>query len=336
MNIKIPLVTIALSIYKVEKFLPKCIDSIISQTFKNLEIILVDDGSPDNCGLIADEYAAKDKRIKVIHQINMGLGGGRNTGIENATGDFIIFVDSDDYLAPDFVEYLLGIYDITHADIVISKNCFTTINMSQIKTETVEIYSAEKASKEFFYPRLKLGARNKMYKMSLLTNNNLRFIPELKTGEGLQFITHAAYYTNIVGVGNRKVYIYRLNNSGSATTKANVQRQVIGSLEAMEYIREHLTIESEGVKKAFRWHLWNCYHYCLRQIIDYGSQVEYNELYKECIYKLRSGFKDVFFAELPTKHRLIVIGMLVSPVFTTKFLNIKKWYRLRIDKSKKC
>ena len=93
-----PLVTIVVPIYNVEKYLTRCVDSIINQTYQNLEIILVDDGSPDNCPRICDEYAKKDHRIKVIHKINAGLGMARNTGIENATGKYICFFDSDDYI----------------------------------------------------------------------------------------------------------------------------------------------------------------------------------------------------------------------------------------------
>lgn len=333
MNDKFPLVSVALSIYNVEAYLPKCLDSIINQTYQNLEIILVNDGSPDNSAKIIDSYALKDKRIKVIPQNNMGLGGGRNTGIDNATGDFITFVDSDDYLAPDFIEYMLDLESKTNADIVISKNCFTTVNMKQVEQETVEIFSSEEATKEFFYPNIRLGAWNKMYRMDFLVKNNLRFVPALKTGEGLQFITNAASYVDKVGVGNRKVYVYRLNNTGSATTKANVERQGIGSLETMEYIRQHLPITSKDVERAYRWHLWNCYRYCLRQIVDSNTKRQYPDLYKKCIGKLRAGFFDAFIAEVPLKQRLIATSMLINPVITIRLLNINKWYQLRVDKS---
>lgn len=93
-----PLLSVIIPVYKVEKYLRQCVDSVINQTYKNLEIILVDDGSPDNCGKICDEYAEKDKRVKVIHQLNKGLSGARNTGTEQASGEYIAFVDSDDWL----------------------------------------------------------------------------------------------------------------------------------------------------------------------------------------------------------------------------------------------
>lgn len=95
------LISVIVPVYNVEKYLRKCVDSIIAQTYTNLELILVDDGSPDNCGKICDEYAAKDSRIKVIHQKNGGLSAARNAGLDIATGDYIGFVDSDDYIEPE-------------------------------------------------------------------------------------------------------------------------------------------------------------------------------------------------------------------------------------------
>lgn len=97
-------VTVVIPIYNVEKYLNRCIKSVVNQTYKNLEIILVDDGSPDNCPALCDEWAKKDNRIKVVHKENEGLGYARNTGIENATGEYICFFDSDDYIALNTIE----------------------------------------------------------------------------------------------------------------------------------------------------------------------------------------------------------------------------------------
>lgn len=101
-----PLISIIVPVYKVESYLHKCVDSILSQTYTHLEIFLVDDGSPDNCGKICDEYAQKDKRIKVIHKKNGGLSDARNVAIDVAKGEYITFVDSDDFVASDYVETL--------------------------------------------------------------------------------------------------------------------------------------------------------------------------------------------------------------------------------------
>lgn len=96
-----PLISVVVPVYGVEKYLPKCVDSILNQTYQNLEIILVDDGSPDNCGRICDSYAEKDSRIRVIHQKNGGLSAARNAGVAVAKGEYISFIDSDDYISPN-------------------------------------------------------------------------------------------------------------------------------------------------------------------------------------------------------------------------------------------
>ena len=111
-------ISIVVPVYKVEKYLKKCVNSLINQTYKNLEIILVDDGSPDNSGMICDEFLELDKRVKVLHKENGGLSDARNEGIKLATGDFILFVDSDDYLELDGCQNLVDVIKNTKADVV--------------------------------------------------------------------------------------------------------------------------------------------------------------------------------------------------------------------------
>ena len=96
-----PKISVIVPVYKVEKFLDRCVESIVGQTYENLEIILVDDGSPDNCPSMCDKWAEKDSRIKVIHKENGGVSSARNAALYAATGDFIGFVDSDDWIEPD-------------------------------------------------------------------------------------------------------------------------------------------------------------------------------------------------------------------------------------------
>ncbi len=118
-NIKNPLVSIVVPIYKSEKYLEDCIQSILGQTYQNLEIFLVDDGSPDGCGKICDEYAAKDSRIFVIHKSNGGLSSARNAALAKMNGDYVAFVDGDDEIAPDMITYLLGAVQRYEAQIAV-------------------------------------------------------------------------------------------------------------------------------------------------------------------------------------------------------------------------
>ncbi|WP_342042982.1 glycosyltransferase [Bacillus sp. OTU2372] len=112
-----PKISVIIPVYKVEKFLPRCIESIIKQTYKNLEIILVNDGSPDKCGEICDYYAMKDSRIKVIHKENGGLSDARNVGLDNTTGEYISLIDSDDFIHVKFYEILMELILKNDADI---------------------------------------------------------------------------------------------------------------------------------------------------------------------------------------------------------------------------
>ena len=114
------MISVIVPIYNVEEYLPACIESILNQTYRDLEILLIDDGSTDNSGKICDEYAEKDKRCIVIHQQNKGLSGARNTGLDNAKGEYISFIDGDDYIHPQMLEILYeallkGDYDFSMA-----------------------------------------------------------------------------------------------------------------------------------------------------------------------------------------------------------------------------
>ena len=119
-------VSVIVPIYNVEPYLKRAVDSICNQTYSNLEIILVDDGSPDNCGKICDEYAALDARIKVIHKENGGLSDARNAGLDVAGGEYIAFVDSDDYIAADYVAVLLDALQKNDADVAMCSYALTS------------------------------------------------------------------------------------------------------------------------------------------------------------------------------------------------------------------
>lgn len=142
---KMPLVSVVVPIYNVELYLKECVDSILSQTYKNIEVILVDDESPDLCGKICDDYAALDGRIKVVHKKNGGLSDARNAGMKVATGDLITFVDSDDYISKEFVKILFDAMSENNSDIAIAnmkrtsrrndKNTVIDWKVSSYKTE---------------------------------------------------------------------------------------------------------------------------------------------------------------------------------------------------------
>ncbi|MBQ2407313.1 MAG: glycosyltransferase [Lachnospiraceae bacterium] len=126
-------ISVIIPVYNAEKYLKRCIESVINQTYKNLEIIMVDDGSKDNSGSMCDEYAAKDNRIKVIHKQNSGVSDTRNTGLDNVTGDMIAFVDSDDYIVSDFFEKLYSLKGKENAHIAMCN--FSRFSKDIVKEE---------------------------------------------------------------------------------------------------------------------------------------------------------------------------------------------------------
>ena len=154
MEIKKGLVSIIIPIYNVEKYLNGCIESVVKQTYTNLEIILIDDGSPDNCPQICDEWAKKDQRIKVIHKENGGQGIARNTGIENATGEFVCFLDSDDYLDLTTIEKAYALAKKECAEIVVYGLKSVNQNGELIKSFTPcpekTVFKDEEVLNEFF------------------------------------------------------------------------------------------------------------------------------------------------------------------------------------------
>ena len=164
------LISIVVPIYKVEKYINKCLNSILNQTYKNLQIILVDDGSPDNCGKICDEYEKKDKRIQVIHKQNGGLSDARNVGIAEAKGEFIGFVDSDDYIEPTMFEDLLNLVKENNADVAIC-NFYEVKDDKKIMKNNcndVEIYNKMEILKEILLDKkIQSYAWNKLYKKAL-------------------------------------------------------------------------------------------------------------------------------------------------------------------------
>ena len=168
------LISVIMPVYKTEEsHLRKAIESVINQSYRELEIVLVDDGSPDNSGEICDTYASKDDRISVIHKKNGGTCEARNYGLSVCTGDFIMIIDGDDWLENDCVEYMVKLIKQTNSDMAYSDHVFTTRDRKQIEKDCIETWSPGKAAAMIVYPYMPLGPWNKIYRKSLLDENNI-------------------------------------------------------------------------------------------------------------------------------------------------------------------
>jgi glycosyltransferase involved in cell wall biosynthesis len=166
-----PKVSIVVPIYKVEKFISRCIDSIINQTYKDIEIILVDDGSPDNCGKIADDYAVEDNRIRVIHKQNGGLSDARNIGTAEAKGKYIFYLDSDDYLEPDTLSRMVDIAVYKNCDLVVANYYYTYDDHEDLylsDTECMELFDNYNGLKQLVCGNIQNFAWGKLYRTDIV------------------------------------------------------------------------------------------------------------------------------------------------------------------------
>lgn len=250
------LVSVIVPVYNVEKYLSDCIDSIINQTYKNIEVILVDDGSPDGSGKIADDYAERDKRVKVIHKENGGVASARNVGIRNAKGAFITFVDSDDWIATDYIEYLLKLQKINDADMSMAPCMFKSKHEKQ-SNDNIRTLTPSKAAALLLSPNADVGSYSKLYRKSWLIANGLYQNESLFSGEGLHYMVTAAEHANCVTVSDRKIYYYRKNVAESATTKFNIKMYTNNEL-SLDIIEKDKIVNDEefdAMLNLFRIHL---------------------------------------------------------------------------------
>ena len=222
--------SIIVPVYNVEKYLPKCLESLIKQTLKDIEIICVNDGSMDNSLAILKEFASKDSRIRIIDNQHQGVAKTRNTGIEQSTGEYIGFVDSDDYIDIDFFEKLYNSATKSNSDIAIAsilkhKNFFNIYNAKYTKEETAitiqdKIKLCEDKKHFFFY------AWNKIYHSGFIKENNIKF-SEGQIYEDVMFAIKALYYSNkIISVyGTKYHYIEHENSLTKSKDKTGEKEQ---------------------------------------------------------------------------------------------------------------
>lgn len=180
-----PELSIIVPVYKVEPYLRRCIDSILAQTFRDFELILIDDGSPDNCGAICDEYAAKDSRIIVIHQKNQGVSAARNAGLDIAKGTYLGFVDSDDWIEPEMYETMIATAKEKQVDVVACSCRMWDENGNTLGVELDKTgeYVGDELLSTIFVPPFNMGhvCWNKLYKTKVI--QDCRFIQNVPIGE---------------------------------------------------------------------------------------------------------------------------------------------------------
>lgn len=241
-------VSVVVPCYKVENYLAKCVDSILAQTYHNLEVILVNDGSPDRCGEICDAYAEKDPRVRVIHQTNQGLSQARNSGLEIATGDFILFVDSDDWIHESLVERLHRIASDGSADLAVS-NLFRAESESvpepSVDHQVLDLSQSE-AIQQVIRPDFgsMVSSCGKLYRKRLL--EEIRFPPGRIHEDA--FTTYKVILRcNRIVATTAALYYYRLRPGSIMRSPFSVS----GRLDLIDALTERSkTLRSRGMKSS--------------------------------------------------------------------------------------
>ena len=267
-------VSIIIPIYNVEKFLDKCVQSAINQTLRDIEIILVDDESPDSCPQMCDEYAKTDSRIKVVHKKNGGLGFARNSGLEVATGEYVTFLDSDDFVDLYTYEHLYNIAKAEHLDAVYYKfkrfvnedevketevcNEITKYENENVKELMLDIIASEPTAKVDH--KIHCSSCTAMYRFEIIKKNNVRFHSERELiSEDLIFNLDFLKHTYKVAFYNGTHYHYRVNPT-SLTSTIRTDR-IEKNFILYEYIDKHIEFwelkKSKGQERNARFFIGN-------------------------------------------------------------------------------
>lgn len=226
--------SVIIPVYNSERYLKQCIDSVMDRAVADFELLLINDGSTDDSGKICEEYAQRDKRIKVFHQTNAGVSCARNKGIENASGDWISFVDSDDYVSGNYFD---GISEATKTDWVLLNLKVENPNLTNLSlTFDNKEYTKEVFLNTFYlYPHFP-GPCAKFYKSALIRDNNIKFNPELKFGEDALFNLSYLNCCNSFATSDSGTYIYIDSSQGLSKLNSDFKNDTILFEEIMNVL----------------------------------------------------------------------------------------------------
>lgn len=304
-------VSFIVPVYNVEKYITKCVDSVINQQHRKLEIILVDDGSKDKSGAIIDELEKKDNRIRVIHQMNKGVSSARNIGLENAKGEYILFVDADDYIEPDYTTYFIKLVVDNSCEIGMNLNCYDIMNQSQICIDEMKRITVEEAINNIYLEKINVAVWNKIYKRSFLYEHRLRFNTEFWFGEGMLFNVECLQFVNYVAIGKRRVY-RQFYNPESAMRKFDLESNYCG-IRSLEKQKEIWKINTPEIEKAWKYHYKRFSMSILNGLVKTNNTHKYEQEYKKCKRSLRKDLILPLTVDIPIKQKLVFVVAAISP-----------------------
>lgn len=312
-------VSVIVPVYNVEQYLDACLDSIDAQTYKDFELILVDDGSPDKCGEMCDAYAKEHPNTKVIHQENMGLSEARNQGVKIAEGEYVTFIDSDDYIAPDYVEYLLQLMEKYEADVAIANNVKFFDGQTPIITQRAEMdvsATPGQALSKMCYGEYSICAWGKMYKRFLVEKYPY---PKGALYEDLATTYKIVGDSKKIAYGNKVVYYWR-QRAGSITRENITERHFFGitaTKQMLEYIEQNYP---EAIPAAE--------NRCATKIIDNAYRIVMSNKDKVMFRRTRAEIKPFVGSILKNKRSSFAVKLRTATLWLgyTPFLLISKVY----------
>ncbi len=316
------LISIIIPVYNAEYWLEECLNSVINQTYANLEIILVDDGSSDNSGRICDEYATKDKRIKVIHTENRGVSSARNTGLDLAQGDYVSFIDSDDFVDKDYIFAMHQKSIETNAGLVFCHySKFVEGKTIPIDEKIPELINVNIKDDNFLYfihrffnfnQSIFGGTWRVLFKENIL--HTIKFVPDIKVSEDLLFLLHVILKAKRIASVKEHLYFYRqTNHSVTSKYKKNFLSSQLSLYRELKKIFDAFdNVQSKQIFETYSCLL--CY-YLFSNEVKFKQQNRRNnikEIRESALYKhfcLKNGLK---IYGLKNKLKFLIIWMLVK------------------------
>ncbi|MGN0527797.1 MAG: glycosyltransferase family 2 protein [Eubacterium sp.] len=305
------LISVIIPVYKVEKYLDRCVESIVNQTYKNLEIILVDDGSPDNCPALCDEWAEKDRRIKVIHKENGGVSSARNAGVEGAKGDYIAFVDSDDYIEQGAYEFMINSAVKDDSDILVCSYFADNTDDENTDNALWDVSQSDALSK-IACGDYKYGVLwNKLYKKSVAENI---MMPDLVCCEDLVYNYFAFKNAKKIKESNAKYYHYMSNDESTVHGSFGIGAfDAVKSKEIILKNEQGTSLEKYAVKG-----LINSCFVVLSGVIQSGKCLDKYDFLRDIILSYK---KEIFNSNLySNKERIKVFVLQISKKFYNYFI----------------
>ena len=307
------LVSVVVPVYNVEKYLNRCVESIVNQTYKNLEIILVDDGSLDNCPVMCDEWAKKDNRIKVIHKKNGGVSSARNAGIDKSNGKYISFIDPDDYIEENM--YFLMIKKFISQNLDICCCNFKEVDENDSVLSETNFNNDPLLGRNILADYIRNGQYNpsccnKLYVLEIIKKNKILFEVNTSIGEDFLFNYHYFKYCKKSGCIKETAYSYMVKRSDSLTKKIDEKRveRWNNTKKIMEYEKNDDYMYRLCLSK-----LINELFSCLKEIIDNGKLKILKSSYREIISCLKTLYSDasdynILNSALKMNYRLVLIN----------------------------